>query len=142
MARPNDLMIWLDALRGFRPQCDRKARGGASHVGHARPIPVRENPIGNWYVAPEAAAAAVIAERGPGGRLELQSAVSVAAQLPPDSHCATASQFGLGPAWATAVESDMDAVSPAMADLMGFTILVMLDISPEAAEALPIVREW
>lgn len=65
----------------------------------------------------------------------------LAAQLPPDSHCATASQFGLGPAWATAVESDMDAVtSPAaMADLMsGLAILVMLDISPEVAEALPI----
>lgn len=126
----------------MRSEGQRRRRTSAT-----RPILFGENPIGNCdLLFPRGSCwVADTAECGPGGRLELQSAVfavsGVGRPVAPDSHCATASQFGLGPAWATAVESDMDAVtSPAaMADLMsGLAILVMLDISPEVAEALPI----
>src|SRR6516165_538190 len=65
----------------------------------------------------------------------------LACQLPPDSHCATASQLGAtGAALATAVEqvSDTATIPPAIADLTSLQSLLMSNKSAGVSEALPI----
>src|SRR6185312_14592670 len=64
-----------------------------------------------------------------------------ACQLPPDSHCATASQFGVGAASATPLDKIIDAAAnaPNAADVMTrLQIFVMSRISPDVSKALPI----
>src|SRR6516165_1515404 len=65
----------------------------------------------------------------------------LACQLPPDSHCATASQLGAaGAASATPVEqvSDTATIPPAIADLTSLQSLLMSNKSAGVSEALPI----
>src|ERR1700752_265655 len=65
----------------------------------------------------------------------------LACQLPPDSHCAIASQLGVGAAPATPVDGAIDAatIPPTKAVLTrGLQSLLMSSFSARVSEALPI----
>lgn len=107
-ARLNDLVDdRFDALRGFRPQRDRKA-GSRPALGPRVQSLLVENPVGYRDLLLLEAAAGLPTPPYSAQVAGLNCSPPymplpvLAAQLPPDSHCATASQFTTGAAFAVA----------------------------------------